>query len=76
MSKTHDRFWDLICLFSRQAYVLLAVSAGLLFFMAFSWVYTEPGSEPRAIIRLNLIILVVNVVVLVSIIHFCRSRDL
>lgn len=71
-----DRFWDEVCLFTTQAYVLLAVSASLLALTAFSWFNTTPGSEARAISRFTFAVLLVNVVVLGAIVKQCRSRDL
>ncbi|MCU4744672.1 hypothetical protein OB955_06065 [Halobacteria archaeon AArc-m2/3/4] len=76
MSTTRDRFWDLVCLFSAQAYVFLAVSAALLFLMWFSWRNATPGTTAHALIRLNVVILAANVVVLTVIIRRCNARDL
>lgn len=76
MSSFGDRFWDVLCLFTTQAYVLIAVSAALLFLTAFSWLYSSPGSPARALSRLTTVVLVVNLVVLSAIVHQCRSRDL
>lgn len=76
MSTIRDRFWDLVCLFSAQAYVFLAISAMLLFLMWFSWRNTTAGTTAHALIQLNVVILAINVVVLVFIIRRCRSRDL
>lgn len=76
MSSFGDRFWDVACLFTTQAYVLLAVSASLFFLTAFSWVFTSPGSPARAVSRLTAVVLVVNVVVLSAVVYRCESRDL
>ncbi|MFC7141524.1 hypothetical protein ACFQMA_17005 [Halosimplex aquaticum] len=71
-----DRFWDVVCLFTTQAYVLLAVSTSLLALTLFSWLNTTPGSEARAISRFTFAVLLVNIVVLAAIVTKCRSRDL
>lgn len=76
MSTTRDRFWDLVCLFSAQAYMFLALSVALLALMGFSWRIAAPGSTARALIRLNFVILGINAIVLVVIIRRCKSRDL
>lgn len=71
-----DRFWDVVCLFTTQAYALLAVSAALLFLTAFAWVKGSPGSEARAISRFTFVVLLLNVAVLGALVKKCRSRDL
>lgn len=75
MSSRRDRFWDFLCLFSTQAYVFLAISVALLFFMGFAWL-NDPGAETRALIPLNVAVLSVNAIVLFAIIRRCRTRDL
>lgn len=71
-----DRFWDVVCLFSVQAYVLLGLSVALLALMAWVW-HTGAGSaESRALIPLNVGVLTVNVVVLTAIVRRCRTRDM
>lgn len=74
MSTTRDRFWDFVCLFSTQAYVLLAVSVALLFLMGFAWLHASGDS--RWLIRVNVAVLTVNVVVLATIIRLCKAREL
>lgn len=71
-----DRFWDVVCLFTTQAYVLLAVSVSLLFLTVFAWIYGNPGSEARALSRFTFVVLFINVVVLGTVVRTCRSRDL
>lgn len=75
MSSHRDRFWDFVCLFSRHAYVLLAISITLLCFMLFAW-NNQPSAGTKPIIKFNFIILSANVAVLTALIRYCRSRDL
>jgi hypothetical protein len=75
MSTRRDRFWDFICVFSSQAYVFLAISVALLFFMVYAW-FNSPSPGTRALIPLNAAILSTNIVVLYAITRRCQSRDL
>lgn len=76
MATRGDRFWDVICLFGPFAYVLFALSTGLLFLTIFGWINGPSAPSSRHLTRLNFVVLSINVVVLFFIIRRCRSREL